>query len=144
MTFEPSARLSGSATVDRGAQAVSAVAIVLWAAALLLAVLVFQQVSYSVCSGTIVRFPPPTVTWPPAGQNSGLVTVQHIVGILAAAATILGAAMMVSALKTMPTLQKSLLILLAVLASAGFYGLLWLLVEYHIVTTQLDALARCF
>jgi len=120
-----------------------AVAVLLWIIALLLVVVISQTISYTVCDTTLLHLPPPAVHWPPEGHNTGLLSVQHTVTLIAVAVSILGAGATLAMAPGLDTRQRIRGLLMTVTVSLVTAGVLWLLVERFDVGARLNALAGC-
>lgn len=132
-----------SPAFELGARLVTAGALLLWVLALALLGLIQQNVSYTVCSGSLLSLPPPSIHWPPEGQNLGLIDLEHRVTLLAVAASIVGGFLLLYANRTRGTLLRVGLLLAATVGSLLLAAVLWLIVHYMALSDQVGALAHC-
>ena len=119
------------------------IALLLWVAALVLLAAIDQSVTYTVCAGPLLHLPPPTVHWPPQGQNLGLLDLQHTVTLVAVAITIIGAFSVLHANPQINALRRTAWLLASIGGSLMAAALLWLAVQYHVLNANIDALAHC-
>ncbi len=126
-----------------GARAVCILALLLWVLALVLLVMVQQAVSYRVCEGTLLQLPPPTVHWPPEGEHLELLDAQHGATLVAIATSILGVFLVLYAMPEKGAFSRTGWLLATVFGSLTAGAVLWLVVQYHVLHAQFDALARC-
>ncbi|GAC1473415.1 MAG: hypothetical protein PVSMB7_27360 [Chloroflexota bacterium] len=126
-----------------GARAICSLAGLCWVAALIALALVYAMVSYSLCSGTILQFPPPTVHWPPEGHNLQFVDLLHSLTAVAMGMTIIGVFLVLYASPERGAYDRTRWFLATVAGTLVMGALFWLAGEYHSLRAHLDALGNC-
>jgi hypothetical protein len=128
-------------TVMAGAVCLGAV--VLWIANLVVLNQIEQNLTYTVCSGTILQLPPPSVHWPPQGHHLGLLQTEHILELVAIGASIVGVFLLLYTLPAIPTRQRTGWLISTIVASLVGWALLQLATEHAILNAYLNAFGRC-
>lgn len=129
--------------IETGGRILCAIALLLWLAALILLALVIENVTYTVCQGTLLQLPPPPVHWPPQGHNLQLIDLQRGTTLAAAGVSILGVFTLLFGRPDLSVMWRTAWLVMTVLGSVLAIVILYLVVQEHVLHANIDALARC-
>jgi hypothetical protein len=105
--------------------------------------LIQQQVSYTVCDGTLLQLPPPAVHWPPQGHHTELLGLEQRLAAFATGVSVLSVFLLLYARPDLRTLHRAGLLLASLAGSLLLSGLLWLVVQHHVLGATLSAFGSC-
>jgi hypothetical protein len=122
---------------------VTLVAGLLWIATVVAVWLIQTEVSYTVCDGPLLQLPPPTVHWPPQGHHTELLGMEQRLAGFATGASVLGVFLLLYARPDLRTLHRAGLLIGSLIGSLLLSGLLWLVVQHHVLGATLSAFGSC-
>jgi hypothetical protein len=128
----------------RGAQAICSLAGLFWVASLAALVLVYQNVTYTLCSGTILQIPPPSVHWPPQGHNLWYVDLLHRLTLVSVGVTVIGVFLVLYVSPHIDPFRRAGWLIATIVGTLMLAALFWLTGEYHSLRAHIDAIGNCF
>lgn len=127
----------------RAGEAMCAVAGVLWGSALVALFLVSANVSYTVCNGSLLQLPPPTVHIPPEAHGLEYLAILHGCALAAVGATVIGVFLVLYAARHLNPIRRGGWLIGSVAATLMAAGLLWLAGEYFSLNAHLQGVIHC-
>lgn len=130
-------------TVHRLGWTVLGAGALLWAVNLILLGMIQQDVSYTVCAGPLLHIPPGTLHWPPQGHNLYLVDWHHAASLAAIGGTVVGTFLILQGSPGVAVRQRLMTLLGSIAVSLLGAAVLWLAVQYDLVSAHVQALVGC-
>lgn len=122
---------------------VTLIAALLWIATVVAVWLIQTEVTYTVCDGALLQLPPPAVHWPPQGHHTDLLGVEQRLAALATGVSVLSVFLLLYARPDLKTLHRAGILVGSLVGSLLLSGLLWLVIQHHVLQATLSAFGRC-
>lgn len=122
---------------------VTLLAALLWIATVIAVWLIQTEVTYTVCDGPLLQLPPPAVHWPPQGHHTDLLGLEQRLAGFATGASVLSVFLLLYARPDLRTLHRAGLLMGSLFGSLLLSGLLWLVVQHHVLGATISAFGSC-